>query len=676
MTILVTWPFTRKVGTYYQDYNDYPLNGWILWYDSTAIKTGRIFHQQQYFDAPQMYPLPDTLCYSENMFVPSLFFSPIYWVTHDLVWSVNSFALLTLVLSFLSAYYCINYFVRDWRASLVGAAIYAFNPITLSSFPFHIQLMNKYFLPPLFLFGYRYFKEPNWRDGFYFWLFFVLNGLSVIYFEVFAIVLLPFFLLPLILDRVSKKDWLYFWRVVKEGWTGVFLLPVLFYFYFPYLSFSKKEGIDRSLDVDRHYSARMISWLSSSTHNLIYGHFAREINRVWSLTVSVLPPHHVLFLDLIPFFLCMLGLYFLFFKKKADVFLNDPFLSVSFLVLMIFAAFFSFGPFFLGWNHSFGTFRLPFYYFYRISPALDGIRMPARFQYLFYLPFSFFAACGADFIFKISIKKTLFAESVLMLILAFILLENYNFRAFHSRSYILRYLTQQKKKQFAFLSHQIVFHYPTFPQVVGGYFYREAVYLNWQTALGGTMINGFSGYSPPDWMKLMHRFRRSLGRQSLRELRVLGVNYVIIHKNLMPLSSFKALWIQHGELYKRGLIYHGLNTLVLSLKRYHFHYHHCDFPEGFLDKGIRVYALNGMPSYYRLILQNTGNCYLTSPFNTRYHSLTFMIGGEKYSSNLKFPLLIEPYQTVHLVGYFNSIKNAIIPVPRFTTSLTLPMASK
>ena len=76
MTVLVTWPFARKMGIYYQDYGDYPLNGWILWYDQMAVKTGRIFHQKEYFNTTQMYPLPDTLCYSENMFFPSLLFSP------------------------------------------------------------------------------------------------------------------------------------------------------------------------------------------------------------------------------------------------------------------------------------------------------------------------------------------------------------------------------------------------------------------------------------------------------------------------------------------------------------------------------------------------------------------------------------------------------------------------
>ena len=677
MTVLVTWPFARKIGVYYQDYGDYPLNGWILWYDQMAVKTGRIFHQKKYFNTTQMYPLPDTLCYSENMFFPSLLFSPIYWATHDLVFSVNFFALLTFVLSFLSAYYCINYFVKDWRASLIGAAVYAFNPITLASFPLHLQLMNKYFLPLVFLFAYRYFKEPNWKDGFYFWLFFVLNGLSVIYFEIFTVVLLPFFLLPFLIQRVLKKDWVYFWKIVKYGWAGLLLLPFLLYFYLPYLQFSRKEGALRGLNLDRHYSARLISWFCSSSTNLLYGHFAREINKIWSLSLPFPPPDHVLFFNIIPFLLFVFGLYSFFIKKKILCVSKNTLLLECLLVLMIFASLFSFGPFFLGWNHPFGTIKLPFYYVYVFTSALNGIRGPSRFQYLFYLPFSFFSACGASFILSKLSKKSLPLTGILTLILFFVLLENYNVKAFRSHSYILSYLTSHRKKQFDFLRNKVTFHYPTYAPLAKNYlFYREAIYLNWDTVTGERMMNGYSGYFPSDWLKLLGQFRSNLDRHALKELEILGVQYVIIHKNLLSHASFQKLWMKHGELYEQGLVYHGQNTLILKLKRYHFTYRLCHFPQDFLKEGIHVYAVNGQPSYYQILIKNEHNCYLPSPFNKRYFPLNFTFGGEKYHSYLKFPLLIDPYQTASLRGYFHPIKNDSAAIKKFTTSLKLPHSTQ
>ncbi len=674
MTVLVTWPFARKIGVYYQDYGDYPLNGWILWYDQMAVKTGRIFHQKKYFNTTQMYPLPDTLCYSENMFFPSLLFSPIYWATHDLVFSVNFFALLTFVLSFLSAYYCINYFVKDWRASLVGAAVYAFNPITLSSFPSYLQLMNRYFLPPLFLFAYRYFKEPNWKDGFYFWFFFVLNGLSVIYFEVFTVVLLPFFLLPFLIQRVLKKDWVYFWKIVKYGWAGLLLLPFLFYFYLPYLRFSREEGIVRTLGWERHYSARLMSWVCPSSHSLIYSSISRKIDRIW--TSSGLPHSpHVLFLNIFPVILCLIGFYALLLRKQKGLLPSNPILFQCMLILLAASALLSFGPFFLGWNNSFGSIKLPFYYLYVLTPVFNGIREPSRFQYFFYIPFSLFAAVGICFILqtlKTSRIRSFLISIFLLFILFSVVIENCNIKKYHGRSLILDYLSGGKKKQFAFLKKQITFHYPVFgPQVNSYSFDQEAAYLNWDAATGEKMVNGYSGYLPTDWVRLLSQFKRNLGRKSLKELEILGVQYVIIHKNLLSHASFQKLWLKHGKLYEQALVYHGQNTLILKLKRYHFIYRLCHFPQDFLKEGIHVYGMNGQPSYYQMLLKNERDCYLASPFNKRYLPLNFTIGGEKYHSYLKFPLLIDPYQTVSLRGYFHPIKNDSAVITKFTTSLQL-----
>jgi hypothetical protein len=668
MTILVTWPLAKKTGIYYNDAQDYPLNGWILWYDQMAIKTGRIFHQKQYFDAPQMYPLPDTLCYSENMFVPSLFFSPIYWITHDLVLSVNCFTLLTFVLSFLSAYYCINYFVRDWRASLVGAAIYAFNPLTLSNFPSEIQLMNKYFLPLIFLFAYRYFMEPNWKDGFYFWLFFVLNGLSVIYFEVFAVVLLPFFLLPIFIHRVSKKDWLYFWRVVKEGWAGVFLLPVLFYFYFPYLQFSRKQGIIRHLNTLRRYSGRISQWFCPQRRNLLYGPLSGNILSS--------PPHRIpfgysLFLNFLPMILFLFGFSFLFIGYKKNAVGTKKIFSWCYLFLLLSSFVLSFGPFFLGWKTDYGKLKLPFYYLYRLTPLLNGIRSPLRFQFVFYIPFALVAAFGARFIFnRIRVTKPGF---LVAFFLFFILLENYSVRQYRVRSFMLQYLSTRKSR-FQFLRHQVTLHYPTFISILHHYRVRtlfgfEPMYLNWDTVTGEVMMNGYSGFAPNDWLNFMAAAEKNLGKGIFKELKALGVNFVVIHKNFMPPKEFQLFYQRHRLLYKQGLVYRGKNTLVLSLKKYHFKIHLCDFQKDFVNEGLRLYAINGEPAYVVADLKNEDNCYLVSKFNSSYYPLTVWTGGLTYHTHLILPFIVLPYQKIQVYGYLRTFKLSTNPIGKFKVNL-------
>ena len=652
MTVLVTWPFGRLLGTFYRDYQDYPLNGWILWYDQMAIKTGRIFHSQKYFNTTQMYPLPFTLCYSENMFFPSLLFSPIYWATHDLVFSVNWFALLTFVLSFLSSYYCINYFVKDWRASLIGAAVYAFNPITLSNFPAELQLMNKYFLPLVFLFGYRYFKNPNWKDGFYFWLFFVLNGLSVIYFEVFTVVLLPFFLLPFLIQRVLKKDWVYFWKIVKNGWTGVFLLPFLLYFYLPYLRFSRKEGVIRHLNTQRYFSGRAGQWFCPDRKNLLYGPL---VGRFLSS-----PPHGVssgysLFLNLLPMILFLFGFYFLFVEIKKQTGKIERLFCWSYLMIMFGSFVLSFGPFFLGWNKNYGKMKLPFYYLYKLTPLLNGIRDPMRFQFMFYIPFALAVSFGGSFILNrlTKVRPTL----MLGFLLGVILLENFSLRQYRGRSFVFQHLPAIKHR-FRFLKDQIAFHYPTF--VALGHPYRflgfESSYLNWDTVTDEIMVNGYSGFFPDDWLNFMGEAGKNLGLKIFIALKAMGVDFVIIHKNLMTPQEFQVLYRRHRLLYRKGLIYHGKNTLVISLKKYHFKINFCDFQKDFADDEIRLYAVNGQPAYIAALLKNEDNCYLVSKLENRYYPFIVRAGGRTYHSNLVLPFIVLPYQKVQVYGFLRTFK--------------------
>ena len=669
MTILVTWPFARKIGVYYQDAGDYPLNGWILWYDQMAIKTGRIFHQKKYFNTTQMYPLPDTLCYSENMFFPSLLFSPIYWITHDLIFSVNFFALLTFVLSFLSAYYCINYFVKDWRASLIGAAIYAFNPITLASFPLHLQLMNKYFLPLVFLFAYRYFKEPNWKDGFYFWFFFVLNGLSVIYFEIFTVVLLPFFLLPFLIQRVLKKDWVYFWKIVKYGWAGLLLLPFLFYFYLPYLRFSRKEGVIRHLNTQRRYSGRVGQWFCPERKNLLYGPLA---GKFLSLPPDGLHSGYSLFLNFLPMILFLFGFYFLFMELKKNTGKIGHLFCWSYLMILLGSFVLSFGPFFLGWNRDYGRVKLPFYYLYKLTPLFNGIRSPIRFQFAFYVPFALAAAYGASFILnRIKMIKPGFAVGLL---LVFVVLENYTVKQYQARSFILHYLST-KKGRFQFLKDQVTFHYPTFVLMVKHYRVKkllgfESLYLNWDTVTNEIMMNGYSGFTPDDWLNFMANAQRDLNREMLKELKAVGVNFVIIHKNLMPPEELQFLQQKHFRLYRQGLIYHGKNTLVLSLKKYHFKINFCDFQKDFVNEGIQLYAINGQPAYAAALLKNENNCYLVSKFENRYYPLTVRTGGRTYHTHLVLPLIILPYQKIQVYGFLRNFKLSTNPIEKFKVNFS------
>ena len=165
LTTILTWPLAINVDRFYES-GDYSLNGWILIHMQKSILSGKIFNQISLFNPGQFYPLPYTLAFSNHLFIPSLLFIPFYLITQNLAVSVNLLMFFSFIFTFITCFLFINYFLKKYFVSLVGATIFSFNPITMSSIS-KLQLMNKYFLPLVFLFFYKFLEHPSYKK----WIF-------------------------------------------------------------------------------------------------------------------------------------------------------------------------------------------------------------------------------------------------------------------------------------------------------------------------------------------------------------------------------------------------------------------------------------------------------------------------------------------------------------------------
>lgn len=642
-TALLTWPLFTKLSVFYKDDGDFPLNGWILWYNQWAMKTGRIFHQFDYFNSTQIYPLPYTLAYSDHVFVPSLFFSPIYWLTHQLVFSVNFFALLTFVLSFIASYFTLKYFIKNPAACILGAIVYTFNPITFSAFPDHLQLMNKYFLPPLFLFAYQYFKEPRWTPAFLFCLFFTLNALSSIYFFIFTLVLLPLCFLPFLIVRIKAKDFSYFISLVKYGTVILVFLPVLWYFNAPYMTFSHREGIIRNLDVQRYYSSRLIDWVSPVPHTLFYEKYSQALAKMKAVEGFLPNQERCLFLNILPSLFAIAGIFCLL-KRK---------LYVTFwaLCLPLIGAFvFSFGPYFLGWNLQYGSIKLPFYYLYEVSPLLDGIRGPTRFQFFFYIPFSIFSAYGAAYLLELR-QKRVFLLSLFLITL--LVLENYTVNDYNQKSEILSELSNPKKDRLSFLQGTNTFHLPTFVPDAKK-FYWESGYLSWATQTYEKTLNGYSGYFPYDWVNLLEQIQTDLNPLSLAKLKALDVDFVILHKSFMSVKRYQAYQRELGGFYKKLIFFEDPTIAILNLQGFP-PIKTCNFDKDILKKNFNLYTIDGLPTDFEITLHNSTPAYLASMGASRYAPVEIRMDNTRRLFYLRLPLLLAPQEETVARGFMHKI---------------------
>lgn len=626
LTIITTWPLILKLATFYPDLGDYSLVGWMLWYNFYALKTGRIFSQTDYFNSTQFYPFPNSLAFSEHMFIPSLLFTPFYALTNNLALSVNIFVFLSFLLSFIAAYFFIKYFLKDELASIIGATVYAFNPITLVQFHgHHLHLLSRFFLPLVFLCGFIFFKKPNLKSAFLFSLVFTINALTSIHFFAYSIIGLFIFALPFVIIN--------FKNILKYTWVILIFIPLLLHFNYPYYKFSSMENIQRQIGDNVYFSARLLDWVSTVPNNFLYGPLVQKLNLLRTPKDSegnINITEHSIFLNIIPPLLFIIGIVYLFKLRKKIPDKNYVIAYAAFFALTILSALFTFGPYYLGVNNNSSDIKLPYKLLYDYVPIFKGLRVPTRIQFLFYVPFSLFVGFGAYYIFKYlkGLRLILFT-----FILFLIILENFIVYPFDETSKVLPQISQNAGLK-NILKGKKTIHLPisTFHQ------FYETKYLAWSTQTEEFIYNGYSGYTPPDWGSNNEEFNK-LEPEALKKMKALGLELVVIHK-----SDFERV-----PQIDEGVIYSDANILVLDLDKMNWHLQICD-----RDKDIEL--VGNFKTFYiktidedlyqlfpKLKIKNNADCYLSSPFQQRYSTVDIYLRGKIENARFNFPILITPY---------------------------------
>lgn len=659
LTAIFTWPYILNLGTFYYDHGDFPVSGSILAYNEQALRTGSIFNRDEYFNGNEFYPQPYSLVYFDARIIASLIYSPIFWVTQNFVLSLNLVTFLTFTLSFVTSFYTINYFVKNKAASIIGATVYAFNPQVLARFPEHFDLLNRYILPLVFLFAYRYLKTPNLKNAFLFFLFFTLNAFSAIYFQVFTILLLPVFALPFLLKNFFQKNKLYFWNLFKFSLIFLLFLPILWYIDGAYLEFAAKEGTERNIESHAFFSARVVDYITTTPRNLLYGGFVQSLEPYRTPKDSqgyFNYREHSLFLNIIPSLLFILAV-ILYFKKgqyKTEV------LTFPFIILLITSFILTFGPYFQGLNSSSSHIRLPYYYLYKLIPILKGVRAPVRFQFIFYIPFTIFLAYAASFLFQ-RIKKAYFIITLLLLILFGLFIENYTpdgpIFPYNKSSSIIGEVNRIniKGQQLTTLAGKKAIHFPIRTLGSDG---LDSAYLNWAAVTSEKIVNGnAASYMPLEQYTFLAGLQGKLDESSLKKLAAVNVEMVIIHRNLFsaqdPNIDFQPL--------PQSLMYDDGNTIIFDLGKYHFDVKKCSLENDF-DLNFKAALIPQlMQTVHVLDLKNKSDCYLPSIYKDKYRSTDFN-GQDFYGNTLKrkayfkLPVLIGPFEEIVLSEINNGLR--------------------
>lgn len=658
LTLILTWPFITKASIYFTDSGDYAFASSMLYYNQQSIKSGLIFNQKKYFNGYQFYPQPNTVAYADHLFLPSLIYSPIYWFTNNYILSVNLLTLFTFVLSFLAGYYVLNILIENKLAASMGAFVYTFNPQMFARFPVHLDLLNHFFLPLVFLFAYKFLTKPSFKNIFLFSLTFTLNSLTSVYFQIMTIIFLPIFAIPFSISNFLKKNKKYFIKLFISIFFSLIFIPILLYFNSPYLNFSKNEQASRKLEETLYFSSRLINWFFSSPNNFIYGDIVRKFEPMRSPGIDSINgqfnyAEHTLFLNITPIILFIFGLlYFIKQFKKKVIEKQKLILGIAFLLTLVASFILSFGPVLFGWNGEGPYWKMPYFYLYQICSIFQGIRVPSRFQFIFYLPFAFFVSYGVFYLMD-KVKNIYLFYSLIVILASCLIIENINITSYDNKSTTIINLNKNIEKT-NFLNGKNVLHLPIHIPELG----ETSTYtLNWYFLTNTKSLNGYSGYAPKDQIAFLVKIKEKFDEEALKQLKIINTDYVIIHKILLNEEAEK--YEKFSDLYRKGTIYEDNELQIIDLNKYNFVFKICNYEEDF-DKDIKMGTVNNnLSQIYVLVLKNKSDCYLPSIYEAKYKIIKFntnFIAPSEHMASFKLPPIIGPFENIILSEITNNLK--------------------
>jgi len=141
------------------------------------------------FDANIFYPEPRTLAYSDAMLATALMAAPLLWAGVPQVIVYNLLVLLSFAASGIATYALVRRLTGDrWAAAVAGAA-FAFFPYRLEHYS-HLELLVTFWMPLALLMLHRTIESRRTRDGVVTGVLVALQTLSSLYYGLFLIVMM------------------------------------------------------------------------------------------------------------------------------------------------------------------------------------------------------------------------------------------------------------------------------------------------------------------------------------------------------------------------------------------------------------------------------------------------------------------------------------------------------
>lgn len=629
LTIYFTFPFILKLNNFQSDLGDYAVTGWTL-------LNG--FNKNL---ANQYYPFSYVNYHQLNSLIPNLFiFQPILFLTKNYILSFNLTVFLSIWLTYIFAYLVYFQFSKNRFASILAAVIFSFSPLVMIRFYSHSGLLYRFFIPPLFLFFYLFLKEPRLKWAILFYLFFTLNALTASYFLISSMLLVSIIFLGWLVRLQSIKKIIDFLKkFVVLNLIGLVFLPIMIFYYRPYLEFSAHEGAERNIYENATFSAEPSDFFLGHPGNQFIGQLYRhgEINYA----------EHVLFTGFLAVVILLVSFVPLGLSKK-----RNQLVSLSFLLLFV-SFILSLGPFLKIESVLNINIKLPYYYLHQYIYAFKSMRVPSRIM----LTSIFFAGLIVS-IFLTQVFQTFKRNQKTILfifLLVFLLFEYKN-----------QYLFPDYKKPILpeFLTNKKLIFFPD--MVVASRYADNAKYLNLAIFNNLTIANGYSGYFSEDYlvtMKFLNEKRFENGW--INYLKGLDLDYAVFDKKFYREVFKTEIENELTERFRLTVVYDDQNWLVLDLNKVNKDLCYIDRDLSKIKSELVVRKIYYIGSELNLgfDLMNDSPCIMRFFYEKRYLkarlSLEDSLGRKLIKKDFYLPVkpVLLPYEKAFIVKTFSDRLN-------------------
>lgn len=505
LSIAMTWPLLPNLGRAVAYPGDPFINTWILDWDWWAT----FHHPLSLFDANAFWPARDSLAFSENLYGVAVFLFPLRAVGVAPITAYNIALLAGLALSGFGACLLGWRITGSYAAGLAAGVFHAFVPFRFTHLT-HVQHLWAGWLPLLLVALLDYIdagERPRrrWRAAILFALFFLMNGLCNIHWLLFGTFAIGATILLFVWAGVRR------WKelLITTGVAGTLLLPFLI----PYWKVAKLYGMTRQWMETRAFSATWSDWLVSNVQNHTYR----------ALADVHVDPERWLFPGALSI-LCAVVALFAFRRDTRAVTIG-----LLWVVIGVLGS--------LGLNSFFHSFL------YDAVPGFRAIRAPARWAEIAYVGLSILIAVATAMLARRQ------RWIVLLVPLAFVI---------ELRSAPIRWYM-------ALPDAPPVYHWLAAQPLQGAVVElpidmasSEYLYLLRSTVHHQKLVNGVSGFAPPETIRVTSMWKSSpISDDFVSELRRIGCELIIVHTDFLgPYELTTRDWLRR-ELRARRLTFVG-----------------------------------------------------------------------------------------------------------------------